>query len=599
MRLSDYVLEFLEQRGVEDVFLVSGGGIMYLLDALGRRKTLTYHCNYHEQASSICAEGYARTSSRPAVCFATVGPGAVNAISGLLGAWVDSVPLLIISGQVRTALIADYAKLRQYGPQEANAVGMALPVTKYAVSVRDPLSIRCVLERAFYEMQSGRPGPVLIELPLDVQNAEVDPAALAPFERSPIAVSSAATTLGGVDDAAALVRAARRPLLVAGNGVRSANAVVNLLRFAETFGVPMVFPFTAKDLVEENHPLQMGVFGTAGQRRANFVVQNADCIISVGAGLNIQKIGFNPGDFGRYAKKIIVDIDVAQLTLQPVKPDVAVHSDAALFLSQLQQNLIGQGSIDIDPRWLEVCRFWKKRYPPFSGDNIGQSEDITSYELVKELSHQLSCNDIVVTGNGIDAVSVYQVFEVKHGQRILLSGWGSMGWDLPLAYGAYVGSGKKRVVCICGDGSIQWNIQELLTISKAGADIKIFVVNNSGYTAIRTTQDNLFESRYVGADPTSGVFNPEFRWIAKAYTIDYSSISRKSCLAEQVANALKQQGPHLIEVVVRADQGISPKASAFRRQDGTLESRPLEDMAPFLTREEIAENMSYFKNSNK
>ncbi len=588
------MVDFLERKGVEDVFLVSGGGIMYLLDALGRRKTITYHCNYHEQASSICAEGYARISSKPAVCFATVGPGAVNAISGILGAWVDSVPVLLITGQVRTALIADYAQLRQYGPQEANAVGMASPVTKYAVSVRDPHSIRYVLERAFYELGTGRPGPVLIEIPLDVQNADVDPVALAPFEQAPIAVSTSANSLESIDEAAALVRAARRPLLIAGNGVRSASAVANLLRFAETFGVPMVFPFTAKDLVEENHPLQMGIFGTAGQRRANFAVQNSDCIIAVGAGLNIQKIGFNAGDFGRHAKKIIVDIDVAQLTLQAVKPDLAIRYDAALFLSQLERNLGGQFSIDFDPRWLEVCQSWKKRYPPFTSDNVGQSSDITSYELVKELSQQLSHNDIVVTGNGIDAVSVYQVFEVKRGQRILLSGWGSMGWDLPLSYGAYVGSGKKRVVCICGDGSIQWNIQELLTISKSGADIKIFVVNNGGYTAIRTTQDNLFDGRYVGADPTSGVFNPDFRWIAKAYQLGYGLILSKPCLAEQVANALTQHGPQLIEVVVRPDQGISPKASAFRRQDGTLESRPLEDMAPYLAREELAENMSYF-----
>jgi acetolactate synthase-1/2/3 large subunit len=592
--VSDYVIKFLEERGIKDIFLVSGGGIMYLLDSVGRSSHLTYHCNFHEQASAVCAESYARITGGPGVCFATVGPGAINAISGLLGAWVDSVPVLLITGQVRTTLIADYSILRQYGPQEANAVGVATPVTKYATTVNDPMTIRCVLEQAFYEMTTGRPGPVMIEIPLDIQNAEVDPAGLPGFLGG---VSSPQLTVRADDWEAVIttILAADRPVFIAGNGVRASGGIDVLIRIAERLGIPMLFPFSAKDLVPETHPLQMGVFGTAGQRRANFALQNADCVISVGVGLNIQKVGFNPQDFARKAVKIVVDIDSSQLRRQAIIPDYAIQADARYFLTMLDGAISSRLVTDQRTRWLEICELWKRRYPPVTSEHLGSDDQITSYFLIDRLSDLSSADDIVITGNGIDAVTVYQAFRVRaRTQRVLISGWGSMGWDLPFAYGAHVAGEGRRVICICGDGSIQWNIQELLTISKNASNVKIFVLNNQGYTAIRTTQDSLFGGRYVGSEPSSGVHNPNFEFLAAAYSIEYKRASVKDELTIMLRSILESTATMLVEVMIDPKQAIFPKASAFRRDDGVLESRPLEDMSPFLPRDELRENMSYF-----
>lgn len=592
MQLSDYVIKFLEERAVTDVFLVSGGGIMYLLDSLGRSSKIKYHCNYHEQASAVSAEGFARLKGSPGVCFATVGPGAVNAISGLVGAWVDSIPVLVVTGQVRTAVTADYSVLRQFGPQEANAVGMATPVTKYCVSVRNPKQIRAVLEQAFYQLTSGRPGPVLIEIPLDIQSAEIDVSELEGFTPPPKRHSRLDSTV--FTPAVEILKSSRRPLFIAGNGIRLSGSVQKLERILTSIGCPVVLPFTAKDLIHENFPLFMGIFGTAGQRRANYAVQNADCVVMVGAGLNIQKVGFNVKDFARLAKKIVVDIDHAQLVHQAIKPDFAIEADAGEFLVALDNALFRTDYPQIDPRWLEVCNLWRSKYPPLTEAHFGDRDTVTSYALVDELSKHVSETDTIVCGNGIETVSIYQSFRVQPNQRLLLSGWGSMGWDLPLTFGAHVASEDKRVICICGDGSIQWNIQELLTISARRANVKILVFNNRGYAAIRTTQDSLFDSRYVGADPRSGVHNPDFALLAKAYQMTYRTIKKQSQMASVIQDMLTSQLPELVEVCIDPKQGVFPKASSFRNPDGKLESRPLEDMAPFLPREEQKQNMSFF-----
>jgi acetolactate synthase-1/2/3 large subunit len=591
MLLSDYVIRFLAQKGIRDTFLVSGGGIMYLLDSLARSTDVRYYCNYHEQACAVAAEGYARVTNGVGACIVTTGPGAVNAISALPAAWVDSIPIMVICGQVKRELIADYNRIRQIGPQEGNAVDMASPVTKYAKSVRDPMTIRYELEYAYAQAISGRPGPVLLELPLDVQGADIDPDVLPGY--TPMTAPSHPGLAKDVSRVLSEIRNAKRPILVCGNGVYRAKAQELLRTVLEKLQIPFVLPITCKDLLEEDHPMQMGIFGVAGQRRANFAVQNSDLMVAIGAGLNCQKVGFNIAGFAPKAKKIIVDIDEAQLKYQVVRPDVPVEADAADFLKEILAQL-GHESYAAPSRWLEACARWKQRYPPLTPDYSEEREYVNTYYFYDRLSEILGPGALMVTGNALDTTSHFQAFRVKRGQRTINSGWGAMGWCLPMAVGVCIGSGKRQTVCSTGDGSFQFNSQELLTMAHYRLPIQIFVINNQGYSNIRGTQNNFFEGRFAGADPSSGVGTPRFEYLAAAYDFRYSRIKNHKDLEACIRTALAGEGPGICEVNVSPNQGIWPKASAFRRPDGTFESRPLEDMFPFLPREEVWENMHQF-----
>ena len=594
MKLSDYVARTLAaDYGVRDVFLVAGGGIMHLLDAVGAHPGLQYHATFHEQAAVVAAEGYARRSGRLGVAMGTVGPGAANAVSGLPGAWVDSIPVLVITGQVRRDIIADYRVQRVYGPQEANTLDMARPVTKYAVSVRDPQTVREHLDRAIHAALSGRPGPVWLEFPLDVQGAEIDETTLTGWTPALDAAAERARIRDEARRVAGMLRAAERPLFIPGNGVRLGHAEAQLERLLERQRVPVVVPLTAKDVVAEDHPRYVGVFGTAGQRRANFAIQNADLLVALGAGLNIQKCGFNVAGFAPKAKKVVVDIDPAQLEHQSLKPDVPIVADVRPFLEELI------AALDEEPatpsqRWLDAILRWKTRYPVITDDYRGDDEHVNSYLFMDALADAMNPGDTLVPGAGLDTVSAYQAFRVKHGQRVLISGWGSMGWELPLSIGACFGAESRRVVTVTGDGSIQWNLQELQTIRLAKLPIKIFVFNNGGFSSIRSTQNAFFEGRFVGAHPGSGVDNPDFAKLAEAYGLGYRSIRNGSELRDGIAAHLADDEPAICEVFLAPEQTVSPKASAFRRADGTFESRPFEDMSPFLPREEIHENMHLF-----
>jgi acetolactate synthase-1/2/3 large subunit len=594
IKLSDYVAGFLVDRGVRDVFLVAGGGVMHLLDSIGREERIRYVCTRHEQACAVAAEGYARATNRPGVCLVTTGPGGVNAVSGIVGAWVDSIPLVVLSGQVRRDLIADYRKLRQMGPQEGNVLGMAAPVTKYAVSVTDPRMIRCELERAFHVAASGRPGPTWVEIPIDVQGTMIDEDDLPAFKPAPEdgPARSEAVRRGVQATIEALVRS-ERPLFVCGNGIHLAGAEAALARLLAIAQVPVVLPDSAKDLVAEDEPLYMGIFGTAGQRRANFAVQNSDCLIALSAGLCVKKTGFNYRGFAPGAIKVIVDIDEHQLADQVIAPDVAVQADIAEFLPALVQEL-ERAPLAPRTRWLEACASWRRRYPLMVPEYYQDPEYVSGYAFMDVLSDQLGSSDILVAGNGLDTVSYIQVFRVKKAQRTMTSAnWGAMGWDLPLAIGACVGSGR-RTICVTGDGSIQLNVQELATIRYYDLPIKVFIYNNQGFASIRATQRSLLDGRLVASDPASGVDNPDFRRLAEAFGLPYERIADSSDVEAGIARVLTLDGPALCEVVVSPDQEIQPKASAFRREDGTLESRPLEDMAPFLPRDELWQNMHLF-----
>lgn len=595
MKLSDYVMKFLAGRGVTDVFMVSGGMMMHLVDSLGRAEGIRYWCNHHEQASAIAAEAYARASGKVGVCLATAGPGAANTLSGVAGAWYDSIPVLVIAAQVRSDLVADYAKVRQWGPQEGNLIAMARPVTKHAVQVRDPRTIRRELEQAWAIATNGRPGPVWVELPLDVQGAEVDEASLEAFDPAllgpgldPAELERAlATTVTALEEA-------RRPVFIAGNGIHLARAERSLIELLDRLEVPVVLPDIAKDLVPEDHPRYAGIFGTAGQRRANFTVQNSDLVVSLAAGLCTKKVGFNFKAFAPKARKIVVDIDPGQLHHQTLKPEHAFQCDVRPFLDGLLQRAV-PARIRPDPRWGQAVADWRRRYPILLDEHFADRAHVNSYVFMDRLADAASDDEVIVTGNGLDCVSFWQGFRIRGRQRAMLNGnWGSMGWDLPAAVGACIASGRRRTVCVTGDGSIEMNVQELLTIKRHDLPIKVFVFNNAGYSSIRATQDNFFERRHVGADHASGLDNPDFAHLAAAYGLAYRAIRTNEEVADVVREALDLPGAVLCEVNISPEQWFAPKASAFRRPDGTMESRPLEDMAPFLPREEVHRNMHLF-----
>lgn len=595
IKLSDYVMRLLAARGVDTFFTVSGGGIMHLLDSMGSHPSIRYYCNYHEQASAIAAEGWARVANRPAGCLVTLGPGAVNALAGVVGAWFDSVPMVVVTGQVRRDLIADYGKIRQMGPQEGPTVALVSPVTKYAKTVMDPLEVRYVVEKALWLAVNGRPGPVWIDIPLDVQGAMIDESQLRGFDPAEMGPGWDRAALSAqVSEVLALLGRSRRPVIVGGTGVHMGGAHEQFLRLAETLGLPVVLPYTAKDLIPEDHPLNFGIFGTAGQRRANFAVQNCDFLLSCASGFSLSKVGFNFKGFAPKARKVMVDVDPGQLHHQVIKPDLPILADVRAFLDEVIRQVEGR-RFEFSPKWLPACRRWRERYPIIVPDFLQAKDHVNSYVFMDRLADHMSERDVVVAGNGLDTVTYYQSFKVKRGQRTMTSNnWGSMGWDLPLSIGTCLANQRRPTVCVTGDGSIQWNIQELLFLQHHRLPVKVFVFNNQGYSSIRATQNAFFNGRFVGADRASGVANPDFAKLAGAYDVAYFRIDSHEDLDRVIPQVLASAGPALCEVKIAVEQGISPKASAFRRADGTLESRPLEDMAPFLPREEIHENMHLF-----
>ena len=593
MKLSDYVVAFLAKRDMQTVFLVSGGGIMHLVDSVGKSSEMRYYCNYHEQACAHSAEVYFRVTNKVGVCLVTTGPGGVNALSGVASAWVDSIPMLVISGQVRRDLIADYTILRQKGPQEGNVIEMARPVTKYAVTLLEPQKIRYELEKALHIATTGRSGPVWLDIPLDIQGAEIDEAALESFS-PPQEISMARSMEEYAAEFLVTAEGARRPLFLPGNGIRIAKAEDLLSELLKALPFPVVTPNCAKDLISESNPQNMGVFGTAGQRRANFAVQNADCVFFMASGINATKAGFNYKEFAPRAKKVIIDIDHGQLHHQVIKPDIAIQADISDFITEvLRQIRTRTLRLSLSPKWLKACADWKECYPIILEEFYQDKDHVNTYVFMDKLSDLLSSQDIIVAGNGIEAVSYWQAFKVKPAQRTLISGnWGPMGWDLPAAVGACIGA-NHQTICLTGDGSSQWNAQEMLTIKHYNLPVKIFIFNNRGYTNIRMTQAHFF-GRFVGADESSGVSNPDFAHLAAAYGFTYSRIETNDQIEEGIKAVLQTAGPALCELNVDVRQGITPKVSSFRREDGTLESRALEDMAPFLPREEVWRNMHLF-----
>lgn len=594
IRVSDYLAKRVAEMGVRHVFLVSGGGSMHLVDAFGKRADLEYICNHHEQACAIAVEGYSRISGNIGVAIVTSGPGGTNTITGVLGMWLDSIPGLIISGNIRYATTVESTglPLRQLGDQEANIIAIVRSITKYAVMVTDPHSIRYHFERAVYLAKHGRPGPVWLDIPLDVQAAKVDDEALPGYFPAEDKIVFAPDTVHKyASEIIERIRTSERPLLLAGNGIRLSGGMGAFYETVERLNIPVQTAMGANDLIYSDHPLFFGRPSVTGDRSSNFVVQNCDLLLSIGARQGVRTLSYLYEAFARDAYKIHVDIDVAELKKPTIFPDQRIHCDAKLLLEEIVSQL-RPNKLEPKIEWIEWCRERRRRYPSVTSEHRAQKEFVNSFYFVEILSELAEPNDIFVLADGAANTCTFQAVSLKRGQRLFTnSGCASMGYDLPAAIGACFASGRNRILCIVGDGSIQLNIQELQTIVHHRLPIKIFLWNNQGYASIRMTQDAYFPGGYVAADPSSGVSFPNMIKIAEAYGLPVRRVYDHSTLRADIQATLGTPGPVLCEIMMSPSQPLLPKLASELRPDGTMVSKPLEDMFPFLDRKEFMENM--------
>ncbi len=585
IKLSDYIAKRLREfHKVEHFFMVSGGGAMHLNDSLGRE--IPYTANHHEQACAIAAEGYARVNQKLAVVNVTTGPGGLNCLNGVFGQWTDSVPVLYISGQVKyttTMASCPNIPLRQLGDQEVDIISCVKPLVKYAKMVTEPNEIKYHLDRAIYEATTGRMGPVWLDIPMNVQGALIDEEELKEF----IAPSRAAYDLK-IGEVVEKLKAAKRPLIVAGHGLRLAGQEKALLNFLETTDIPVVTTFNGVDLLPTNHKNFCGRIGTVGQRAGNFTLQNADVILCLGTRNNIRQASYNWENFGKDAFKIVVDIDQAELDKPLVVPDLKINADLRGFFPALVENF---PKLEV-AEWLAFSKNLQNKYT-FDKTPEYQSKDgvINVYDFVHTLTEVMTQGDVLVAGNGSACVCAHQTAVVKENQRVFWnSGDASMGYDLPAALGACYEANGQNVICLTGDGSVMMNIQELQTVAFNKLPLKIFVINNAGYSSIRQTQRNFFNGHMTGSGDDSGVSVPDFCKLAYAFGLKSAKISNPQTMREEIVQVLKEQEPIICEVMVEKEYAFLPKLSAKKLPDGTMISPSLEDMFPFLDRDEYYEN---------
>lgn len=632
IKVSDYIAERLVREGIEQVFTVTGGGAMHLNDALGHQQGL--HClyNHHEQASAMAAEAYARVHGKIAALCVTTGPGGTNAITGVVGGWLDSIPMLVLSGQVRYDTTARWTGLgiRAMGDQEFEITKAIDCMTKYSEMVIEPMRIRFCLEKAIYLAYSGRPGPTWLDIPLNIQGAFVDAEALIGFDAADYEAGGTGWAeprskwMIPEDEAGAgevrqklpkalqpemvtavieKIRQAKRPVFYAGSGVRIAGAYDIFLETAELLGIPLITGWNSQDTVWTDHPLHVGQAGGMGDRPGNFAVQNSDLVLTVGSRLSIRQVGYNYETWAREAYVIVNDVDEEELKKPSVHADLRVHADAKVFLTAISdllraetdavRPLFGGGEGLPGMTWIETCRMWKERYPVILPKHMEQKDDVLAnvYALVEELSRRLNEGQFTVVGNGSACVVGGHAYYIKKGQRFITqAAIASMGYDLPAAIGicAAVKDNPQDVILLTGDGSIQMNLQELQTVIHHRMPIKIFLINNGGYHSIRQTQKNFFGEPLVGIGADSHDLSfPDMEKLAAAYGYPYIAARHNSELGHAIETTLAADGPAICEVYVSTDQIFEPKSSAKRLPDGTMMSPPLEDLSPFLPEDEM------------
>lgn len=596
MKLSDYVFQFVADQGVKHVFMLPGGGAMHLVDSLGKCPNIEYVCNLHEQAATIAAESYGRYTNNLGVTLVTTGPGGTNAITGVAGAWLASTPCLILSGQVKRADMKGDLGVRQLGQQELDIVSIVKTITKYAVVVTDPSTIRYHLEKAVFLARTGRKGPVWIDIPLDVQASQIDPDTLQCFDATieGLLAPSNDELPDKVSQVIELLNEVERPVLLLGHGVHHAGAQKDIVRLVDLLNIPVLTTWAGANLVPDSHPLMFGKPGILSSRGANFTIQNSDCLITIGARLDFDVTGFNQANFARVAKKVFVDIDIAEVNKFKNKMaiDIPVCADAGDFIREI---LSQKDALNIKDRgfWLNRCNEWKQMYPIMLPEYWENRDFINIYVFTTLLSEELREDDLIIPGSSGTAIDAFwQAFKSKPGQRAFSTGGlGAMGFGIPASIGGCLASGGKRTVSVDGDGGFFMNVQELALVAQRELPIKYFVLNNRGYASIRSMQRNHFKGHLVASDATSGLFLPDTVRVAESYGIHAIRISEQTRLRECILDVLNTSGPVVCDVMLDPDQLIGPRSASAIRPDGSMISKPLEDLAPFLNREEFLSNM--------
>jgi len=592
-KLTDYVIDFLAKQGIEYIFGLTGGGAVHLFDSADKHPIIQPIFCHHEQAAALASVCYARIKNSLGAAIVTTGPGGTNTITGVLSAWQDSIPCVFISGQSRKEHSSHGKSLRQLGTQEFDIISLVKPITKYAVFVEDSNRIRYHLEKAMYLAKNGRPGPVWIDLPLDFQWADINVEALEGFRPSEI---DKLTRISDIikhrcEQCLNLLDEAERPLVLAGYGIRLGHAENEFKQFVETFRIPVISTWTASDIIPTGHPLYTGRPGIFGQRGANFAVQNCDLLFCIGSHLSIPVTGTMFNAFAREAKIIMVDIDERELQFKTVRVDIPIHCDAKLFLDQMVRRAPRRKNKDVSP-WLERCQKYKG-FNSIPNEWKRQENYVNPYVFMDTLSGEVGADEVVVVdGGGTNMFTSFQGFKTKEGQRLTLSSAiGSMGTGLPESVGACFANNRKRTICLVGDGSMQLNIQELQTIVHHRIPIKIFVMNNAGYLAIRHTQAQFLRANYPGSSLKGGMSLPDFLKVATAYGLKNTRVHNHSELLEKIRWCLEESGPVLCEIMVSPDQQLIAQQGFAVNPDGTYSPRPLEDMYPYLDRKEFLENM--------
>ncbi len=593
VKVSDYIAKFLADSGLTHVFMLTGGGAMHLNDSFGKQAGLQIICNHHEQASAMAAESYARLSGKMAIVNVTTGPGGINTLNGVFGAYVDSIPMLIVSGQVRydTTVDSSGLPLRQLGDQECDIVKIVQGITKYAVMIKNAADIKFHLQKALYTATQGRPGPAWLDVPMNVQGSLVDPESLRSFtpEEAPVL----AVKKSDLDTVIEQLKAANRPVILAGSAIRQSGSHHIFMTLIEKLNIPVVTAWNAHDVLYDSHELHAGKPGSIGDRAGNFAVQNSDCLLVLGCRLNLRQVSYNWKSFAKQAYKMMVDIDEYELQKPTLNINLPIHADIKAFMQQLLGKLeLDKQLLFNNAQWIEQCEQWKQRYPVVLDSYWKEKQVINPYCFMKTLGELLPPDQIIVSGDGTACVVGFQAIELKVGQRFYTnSGCASMGYDLPGAIGACIASGNKKIICLAGDGSIQQNIQELATIQYHQYPIKIFVLNNNGYHSIRQTQHNYFPGDQVGVGPESGLGFPSFEKLAYAYDLQYFKCDSQTTMADIISRAIEGDRPILCEIMIDLHQEFAPKIASRRLENGTMVSSELEDMAPFLSREELETNL--------
>ena len=590
MKVSDYVIEFLGGLGINHIFYMSGGGAMHLNDSLGKNKNIKGICMLHEQAASIAAEGYARINEGYGACLVTSGPGGTNAVTGAAGAYYDGIPVIFISGQAKRADLVGNQKIRQFGIQEADIVSIVKPVTKYAVQIKKPEDIRYELEKASRIAVNGKPGPVWIDIPLDIQASDVNIDEIKKYDDSDLKEYHCKKE--DIDKTIELFNKSKRPALIIGNGIRMAGAVKEIRKLIDILNVPVMTSWNGVDLIEDNHPLFYGRPGAVGHRHSNFIQQSADFILTIGTRLNLLSTGYNYESFLEKANHVMVEIDKYEMEKKSVHPTLKVNCDAKEFIEALLER---KEELNLERRteWINHCNHLKEKYPIFIKEQEPREGYVSTYNLVNEISNEMTDKDIYQFASSGTSVDIaMKTFRIKKGQRAFLNkGLAAMGYDLPMSIGSCIASGEKRTVCVTGDGSIAMNMQELEVLRRLNLPVKIFVIDNSGYSMIYGSQNGNFKGHLTGCTKESGLTLPDMKSIAEGFKIKAEHIDNEKELYNKVKEVLEYKGPVVCTVKADITQKILPKQTNYMREDGQMASRPLEDMSPLLDRDEYNKNL--------